>query len=78
MHSSSRRTRRWPIAEHVSTPSLSVVNADDQHRALALLDRAVKERYPLIIELTKDPDLDALRETERFQEIEGAIKSLYR
>ena len=56
----------------------SVVNADDQHRALALLDRAVKERYPSIIELTKDPDLDALRETERFQEIEGAIKSLYR
>jgi tetratricopeptide (TPR) repeat protein len=50
----------------------------DQARALDLLHRAIKDGTARRDRLETDRDLDAIRQTERFQEIADAVMSLYR
>jgi tetratricopeptide (TPR) repeat protein len=50
----------------------------DQARALDLLHRAIKDGSARRDTLATDRDLDAIRQTERFQEIADAVVSLYR
>lgn len=55
----------------------SLVDKEDQARAIALLEQAVKERFDKIIEINTESDLDPIRANPRFQKLADAIASLY-
>ena len=55
----------------------AATHAEDRTRALTHLERAVKAGFNRVNEIKTDRDLDSLRDTKRFREIEDAITSLY-
>ncbi|GMV92264.1 MAG: hypothetical protein AMXMBFR82_20420 [Candidatus Hydrogenedentota bacterium] len=68
----SRKCRRF------CTPMLPAVlyaEAGERDRALAWLNKAHKQRSPLMIGLTEDPTWDGLRSDPRFDEVIGKIAS---
>jgi eukaryotic-like serine/threonine-protein kinase len=56
----------------------SATHPDDRARALALLDRAVKDGFKRVDKIKSDPDLGPIRDSKRFREIEQAADSLFR
>jgi tetratricopeptide (TPR) repeat protein len=56
----------------------SRIEEGDQAQALAFLERAIKEGYRKEGVIQSDPDLDPIREHDRFREIADAAASLFR
>ncbi len=52
-------------------------NPDDRTKALELLQRAVKANARGVVGIRSDRDLDLIRDSKRFQEIEQAVASLF-
>ena len=55
----------------------SVIEAEDRDKAIAHLERAFKAGYNAVKNLKGERDLDAIRNHERFREIEDAATRLY-
>jgi len=52
-------------------------NPGDRDEAVALLERALKDGYRKVAELRSDPDLDSLRQDERFAKMVKAAETLF-
>ena len=55
----------------------SLIEKEDQKRAIVLLEQAIKGRYRGISKMIADSDLDAIRRNPKFQKLSDAISSLY-
>lgn len=64
-------TRLAPLNEEALYDSACAVSAENPDLALDYLERAVRNGFRDFDHMSRDPDMDPLRETARFQEITG-------